>query len=307
MEEGKKAAEIMAINVDMTCDRDCKACEKFFDCELEEKWKVLERGRMLRAKMRMGKIKHKIVVVGGKGGVGKSMLAANMAMALAMKGNRVSILDHDFDGPCIPKMFGVVGKGLRIDEDGIQPVEGLMGVQVISTGLFLKDEQVLTWLHEMRRSATEEFLTHVNYGERDWLVVDLPPGTSSDAVNSMLYIPGVDGAVVVTIPPRVSQIVAKKATLLCQTAKVRVLGIIENMSGLLCPKCGKRHDIFRVGGGEVLSQETGVPFLGRVPIDPKLSYSSDVGEPFVYKYPESAASKSVMEIVERIERAVENG
>lgn len=297
-------AKIAAINIDMTCDRDCKNCEKFFECTMPEKWKVLERGRMIRAKMRMGGIKNKIVVVGGKGGVGKSTLAANLAMAFAMKGNKVSILDHDFDGPCIPKMFGVMDKKLTLTDNGIKPVEGLMGVQVLSTGFFLRDEQVVSWLHDTRRAATEEFLTHVDYGERDWLVVDLPPGTSSDAVNSMLYIPGIDGAVIVTIPPRVSQIVAKKATLLCKKAGVSVVGVIENMSGFVCPDCGQKADILMSGGGESMARELDVPFLGKVPIDPKASYGCDIGEPFVYKFPDSPVSQSVIEIVTKIEEKV---
>ncbi len=252
----------------------------------------------------MAKIKHKIAISAGKGGVGKSLVSANLAMALAMKGRKVSILDQDFDGPCIPKMFGVEGKKLYISERGIVPVVGRMGVQVVSTGSILKDGDVLTWFHDMRRSATEEFLGHVDYGDRDYLIVDLPPGTSSDAVNLMIYIPDLAGTVIVTIPPMVSQIVARRAANMVIKAKFRIFGVIENMSGYVCPECGREMEALQRGGGERLAQELGVPFWGRIPLDPRLSLSSDIGEPFVYKYPDSKASQMVMSITDQIEKMV---
>ncbi|MDP2662529.1 MAG: P-loop NTPase [Dehalococcoidia bacterium] len=293
--------EILAINVDMSCTLRCENCERFFDCRSPSKMDIYQRRRMNQAKGSMSSIKHKVAVVGGKGGVGKSIITSNMGVALAMRGRKVSILDQDFDGATIPRMLGVHGRRLKIGDNGIIPVEGFMGIDVVSMGSILTNEEVLTWFHEMRRSATEEFVCHVNYGERDYLLVDMPPGTSSDAVNLMEYIPDLVGAVVVTIPSEVSQNVARKATLLCKKASVRIFGIIENMSGYVCPKCGERVDIMSAGGGQKLAEEMDVPFLGRIPMDPRLSQCSDEGIPFVYKYPESPAAIDLNRIVDTIE------
>ncbi len=296
-----KTKEILAINVDMSCDKICEMCEKFFGCEAPEKKQMYDRRRMGRARQTMAKIKHKIAVVGGKGGVGKSTVSTNLSAALALRGRRVSILDQDFDGASIPKMLGIIGKRMTLSEDGIIPVEGMLGIQVVSTGSILRDEEILTWFHEMRRNATEEFISHVAYGERDYLIIDLPPGTSSDSVNMMQYIPDLDGAVIVTIPSDVSQNVAKKATLLCFKAGVKVIGVIENMSGFCCPKCGETVNILQSGGGERLAKELNIPFLGRIPLDPNFSASGDDGKPYVVAFPQSPASLVMKQIVDQIE------
>lgn len=293
--------EILAINVDLSCTLRCENCEKFFDCRSSAKLEMYQRRRMARARGVMSNIRHKVAVVGGKGGVGKTIIAVNLAMALAMRGRKVSILDQDFDGATVPKMLGVAGCRLKISDRGIVPVEGLLGIQVVSMGFILASQEVLTWFHDMRRGATEEFLCHVNYGKRDYLLVDMPPGTSSDAVNLMEYLPDLAGAVVVTIPSEVSQNVARKATILCKKGGVRIFGILENMSGYVCPKCGEMVDILRAGGGERLAREMGVPFLGRIPLDPRLSESSDEGQPFVYRYPDSQAARDLNRVVDRIE------
>jgi ATP-binding protein involved in chromosome partitioning len=298
--------EVIKLNIDMRCDFKCESCEKFFDCEKEEKWKIYDRRRMGKAKERMAGIRHKIAVAGGKGGTGKSTFTANLAMAFAMMGYKVSILDQDLDGATIPKMYGVMDKKLKVSKEGIIPVEGLNGVQIVSMGLLQGSEEVITMFHEMRRGTTEEFLSHVVYGERDYLFVDLPPGTSSDAVNLLQYIPDLDGVIIVTVPPRVSQLAARRAALLVLKAKRRLLGIIENMSGMYCPKCGGYYEVMLSGGGEKLAEEVGAPFLGRVPLTKEVSSASDEGIPFVYKYPDNPASLKVMEIARKIQTAVEN-
>ena len=294
--------QIEHFHVDLSCDGQCEACEKFYDCDSPKKTVAYERRRIGRAKKTMAGIKHIIAVLAGKGGVGKSLTSSNLATALAMRGRKVSILDQDFDGPCIPKMLGVLGKKLVIGSKGIIPVEADYGIQVISTGSILKDDAVLTWFHQMRRNATEEFLAHVDYGKRDYLIIDLPPGTSSDSVNIMTFIPNIAGAIVVTIPPIVSQIVARRATRLCQKANIKVFGIVENMSGFVCPNCGNVEDIMQTGGGEQLAKDTNVPFLGKIPLDPKLSESSDIGKPFVAAFPDRPASKAIVTIVDKIEK-----
>jgi ATP-binding protein involved in chromosome partitioning len=299
-----KGKEIIKINVDFECDFKCESCEKFFDCDHPDKMKIYNRRRMALAKKTMANIKKKIAVVGGKGGTGKSTLACNLTMALAMMGYKVSILDQDLDGASIPKMFGVMGKKLQIGPKGIIPVKALNGVEVISMGFVQEKDEVITMFHEMRRGTTEEFLAHVDYGERDYLIVDLPPGTSSDSVNLLQYIPDLDGVVVVTVPPRVSQLAARKATLLAQKAGANVFGIVENMSGYICPNCGEQFDIMLIGGGEKLARDTGVPFLGRIPLHPELSEACDAGIPYVYKYPDNPASKIVREIAKTIDKKI---
>ena len=299
--EGKA---VLKLNIDFGCDFKCESCEKFFDCDHPEKMKIYNRRRMSLAKKTMAKIKHKIAVVGGKGGTGKSTMSCNLAMALAMMGYKVSILDQDLDGASVPKMFGVMDKKLQIGPKGIVPVKALNGVEVISMGFVQEENEVITMFHEMRRGTTEEFLAHVDYGERDYLIIDLPPGTSSDSVNLLQYIPELDGVVVVTVPPRVSQIAARKAILLAQKAGANVLGVVENMSGYICPDCGEQYDIMLSGGGEKLARDTGVPFLCRIPLHPELSEACDAGIPYVYKYPDNPASKIVRELAKTIDEKV---
>lgn len=296
--------QLLEINVDLNCDYKCERCEKFFECGDDLKWKIYGRRRMARAARTMAKIKKKIAVGGGKGGSGKSTMTANLATALAMQGKKVSVLDQDFDGSTIPKLFGTVGKKLKLGDRGLVPVEGLLGIRMVSMGFIQKAGQVVTMFHEMRRGTTEEFLAHVDYGESDYLLIDLPPGTSSDACNLMQYIPDLDGTVIVTVPARVSQIAAKKASLLSLRADVRVLGIIENMSGYIC-ECGEHSEIMQSGGGESLAKDLGVPFLGKVPLHPELSEASDLGVPFVYKYPENPGSKAVMEIARKLDSYID--
>lgn len=297
-----KLRDVIKVNVDLHCDYRCEDCEKFFECTDDKKWEIYKRRRMAKAHETMSKIKHKIAVLAGKGGVGKSTVTANLATALAMKGRRVCVLDHDFDGPCIPKMFGLLGKRLQIGSNGIVPVEALLGMKVVSTGLIMGQDEILTWFHDMRRSATEEFLAHVDYGEQDYLLVDLPPGTSSDTVNLMQYIPDLAGAVLVTVPSEVSQDVARKAALLCIKAGVKVFGVIENMSGTACPRCGEIFYVLQKGGGEKLAEELGVPFFGAIPLDPRLSECADMGVPFVYKYPDTPVAAAYRSVIDNIEK-----
>lgn len=299
------AKEINTLNLDMSCHQDCENCEKYFECTLPQKDMAVASTRMAAARVAMGKIKHKILVIGGKGGVGKSIVTANVATALAMKGKKVSILDQNFDGPAIPKMMGMEGQTMAMSDDGIIPGEGLLGIQVVSMGLILGEDEVLTWFHEMKRGATEEFLSNVVYGERDYLVVDIPAGTSSDTVNALAYIPDLDGALVVTVPSDVSQGVAYRAIKLCETAGIYPFGILENMSGFSCSKCGHKVEMFQTGGGDKLARETNTPFLGGIPLSTMVSQSTNEGTPFVYKYPEIEASKMMMMAADLVDDILE--
>jgi len=260
---------------------------------------------MARAVKKMAQIKHKIPISGGKGGVGKSTVAVNLAAGLALLGRKVAILDQDFDGSTIPKMMGIQGKQkLKLGDRGIIPAQGHLGIKIVSLGLITREDEVITMFHEMRRGTTEEFLANVDYGELDYLIVDLPPGTSSDACNLLQYIPDIDGTITVTIPPVVSQLAARRATILSAKAGCKVLGIIENMSGYICGCCGKEFDYLRQGGGRLLAKELGVPFLGRLPMHPELSQASDEGIPFVIKYPDNPASKAMMDICRILQKEI---
>lgn len=300
------AREIISFNVELKCDHRCEDCERFFDCEDERKFKIYRRRRMGLAVKKMAGIKHKITISGGKGGVGKSTTSINLAVALAMMGRKVTILDQDFDGASIPRMLGIQGvKRLTYGSKGIIPVEDELGLgmHIIAISLIYPDD-VITMFHEMRRGTTEEFLANVDYGERDYLIIDLPPGTSSDACNLLQYIPDLDGTVTVTMPTKVSQLAARKATILSAKAGSPVLGIIENMSGYICGDCNNEFEFMKRGGGEGLAKELDVPFLGWLPMHPEVSRSCDEGVPFVYKYPDNPVSKQLMDIARHLEEIV---
>jgi ATP-binding protein involved in chromosome partitioning len=289
---------IRELQVDMSCSFHCEACEKFFKCKSPEKLKIFERRRMARVMKVMSRIKHKVAICAGKGGVGKSMFTVNFAAILAQRGNSVAVLDQDLDGPCIPKMLGLTDKKMTMGDYGIEPVEGLYGMKVVSLGFVTTDVDIVNWFQEKRRNATEEFLSHVDYGDLDYLVIDLPPGTSSDAVNLMEYIPDLDGMVVVTNPTRISQGVARRATIMAIEAGVNILGIIENMSGFVCPQCGREVDVMEQGGGKMLAEELDVPYLGHIPLDPRASSCSDKGVPYVVEHPDSPASTTTVAAAE---------
>jgi len=300
----EKGREVLRVNVVLQCDHVCENCEMFFDCKDPMKWKIYRRRRMGKALQKMKDIKNIVAVSGGKGGVGKSMVTVNLATAFAMKGYSVGILDQDLDGSTIPKMLGVQGiKKLMMGEKGILPAE-VLGMKIISLALVYPDE-VITLFHEMRRGVTEQFIANADWGSLDYLFIDLPPGTSSDACNLLQYIPNIDGTVTVTAPSEVSLLAARRATLLSAKAGCRVLGIIENMSGYYC-ECGEKIDFLLTGGGEKLAKELGVPLLGRIPFDETASKCGDEGVPFVYKCPDSPASKSVMEIADKLKQILED-
>lgn len=289
-------AEITALNVDVSCTTICEDCEKYFDCQSPVKAEIYSRRRMGKVVEALCLIRHKVAIAGGKGGVGKSSVSSNLALALAERGLRVTILDHDFDGPSIPRMLGVNGKKLRMGKLGIVPVSGHFGVEVVSMGCVNEAESVLTWFHDARRSATEEFLAHVDYGERDFLLIDLPPGTSSDSVNLLQHIPDITGVVLVTVPSAVSQDVARKAGLLCRKAGVEIIAVVENMSGYVCGHCGSEQALLNPGGGAALAKELGVETVIHIPMDPRMSACADGGTCFLTEYGTSPAANRIREL-----------
>ena len=258
---------------------------------------------------RMKKIKHKIAVISGKGGVGKTVTAVNLAIAFAMQGheNRVGLLDADLHGPCVPKMLGMEDKKLKVGPIGAFPAVGPLGVKVASMAFVLAGKEVpVVWRGPLKMRAIQQFLSEVAWGELDFLLIDLPPGTGDEPLSVLKLLPDMDGVVIVTIPSEVSQTVVGKSITFSRQLNVPVIGIIENMSGFVCPDCGKETYIFKSGGGEKVAQDFSVPFLGKIPIDPRVCEASDIGHPFIMEYPDSPASKAFMDIVEKIKTYIQN-
>lgn len=241
-------------------------------------------------------IKNVIAVASGKGGVGKSTVAVNLAVALAEKGASVGLLDADIYGPNIPTMMGVDRlKGAK--DDKILPGEG-HGVKVISIGFMVKPEQALIWRGPMLHSAIKQFIGDVEWGDLDYLIIDLPPGTG-DVQLSLSQTLKLQGGVIVTLPQQVSLDDALRGINMFQELDIPIFGVVENMSYLETPD-GERMDIFGSGGGEKLAKMTGIPFIGSIPIDPQVRIGGDAGMPVVLSHPESPVSQALISIAEKI-------
>ncbi len=266
--------------------------------------RAIEQQKMIAEKMK--NIKYKLVILSGKGGVGKSFVTASLAMALAMKARRVAVFDADIHGPSIPKMLGVHGKRMYALPDGrLLPVDGPLGVKVVSIDFLLEsEEQAVIWRGPLKTAAIRELLAYTEWGDLDYLLVDLPPGTGDEQLTIAQLIPGLTGAIIVTIPSDVARIVVKKAVTFAKKLNIPVIGIIENMAYFECPD-GSRHYIFGKGAGRKIAEEMGVPFLGEIPIDPRISKANDEGKPFFIEYPDSPAAKAFLEIAQRIIEKVE--
>jgi len=268
---------------------------------IEEKRRLIEEQEQI-LKIRMGKIKHKIAVISGKGGVGKSTVTVNLAMAFALHGYRVGILDADIHGPSVPKMLGLSGKRLEVGPPGIFPAIGPLGIRVVSMDFLLPDENTpVIWRGPLKMTAIRQFLSDIVWGNLDLLLIDLPPGTGDEALSVAQLLPEMDGVIIVTIPSEVSQIVVKKAVMFAKRFGLPIIGVIENMSGFICPNCGAKIGIFQSGGGKKISDDLNIPFLGSIPIDQKICEGSDKGMPFIVEHEDSQASKAFMEIVQKIE------
>ncbi len=240
----------------------------------------------------------KLVVMSGKGGVGKSTVAVNLAFALKKKGYKVGLLDCDVHGPSVPKLLGLEDvRGLEAKEGKIKPIE-VQGVKVFSMGFMLPSRDTpVVWRGPIKHKFIEEALNNVDWGEIDYLVIDLPPGTG-DEVISIVQLAKPDGCVVVTTPQSVALEDVRKAINFAIHAGVPVVGVIENMSGLICPHCGKTIEVFGAGGGKKLSAEMAVPFAGSIPLDTTIFKSGEDGKPFVDL--DSPSSKVFEEIVDNI-------
>jgi ATP-binding protein involved in chromosome partitioning len=253
-------------------------------------------------RFRMDKIKHKIAVISGKGGVGKSTVTVNLAAAFALHGKKVGILDADIHGPSVPRLLGLTGQQVKVGPPGAFPVTGPLDMKVISIDFFLSEENTPTiWRGPLKMTAIRQLLSDIVWGELDVLLIDLPPGTGDEPLSVAQLLPEMDGVVIVTMPSDLSRAVVEKAITFARRLNMPIAGIVENMSGFICPHCGYKIDIFQSGGGEKMAKETGVPFLGSIPIDPQVSTDSDKGAPFVIAHPDSAAAKAFVDIVKKVE------
>ena len=250
---------------------------------------------------RMGDIDHKLLVLSGKGGVGKSTVAANLAVSLARAGKRVGLLDVDVHGPSIPKLMGLELHPVQIAGEEIIPVKAGDNLAVMSIGFLLASgKDAVIWRGPRKYHLIRQFLKDVLWGHLDYLVVDSPPGTGDEPLSVAQLVGSPAAAVVVTTPQEVAISDVRRCVSFCNTLSLPVLGIVENMSGLLCPKCGARIDLFKRGGGAALALEMGVPFLGRIPIDTEVVVSGDAGIPLCRDGPQSPAAMAFSDIVQSI-------
>jgi ATP-binding protein involved in chromosome partitioning len=246
-------------------------------------------------------IRHKILVMSNKGGVGKSTVAVNLALGLVHKGMRVGLLDIDVHGPSIPKMLGLEEMALVGNGGKIQPVLYALNLKVVSMAFLLRDrESPVIWRGPLKMGAIRQFLQEVDWGELDFLLIDSPPGTGDEPLSIAQLIKDLDGVIVVTTPQEVALLDSRKAVNFARNLGVPVLGVVENMSGFVCPYCGKRTDLFKTGGGEKAAKEMKVPFLGQIPFELEIVSSGDEGRPFLREEKESKAGEIFSRMVDQI-------
>jgi Mrp family chromosome partitioning ATPase len=264
------------------CEHDisCQDCSDVQKCDQAKK----EAHELQIINKNMENIHHKFMVLSGKGGVGKSSVAVNLATTFVNLGCEVGILDADIHGPNIPKMLGVEHDRLKGSLHGLLPIYTPSLIRVMSIGFFLKQqEEAVIWRGPLKHSLLKQFLSEVYWGALDYLIIDLPPGTGDEALSIAHLLKNVDGAIIVTTPQDVALLDAGKSITFCRELKIPLIGVVENMSGLVCPHCQKEIDLFKVGGGEKIARQMQVPFLGSVPLDPEMVKSTDDGKPFVDK------------------------
>lgn len=252
-------------------------------------------------------IKHKIFVMSGKGGVGKSSVTVNLAAALAQNGHKVGIMDVDIHGPSVPNLLGLKST-IEVDpfDQMLLPAKYNENLSVISMDTLLEDrDQAILWRGPKKASAIRQFLADVKWGNLDYLIIDSPPGTGDEHMTVLKSIPDAK-CVVVTTPQEISLADVRKAVNFLQYTNAEILGIVENMSGLACPNCGMEINLFKKGGGEELAKSHGLAFLGAIPLDPAAVVSADMGQPVVYLNENSPAKKAFLDLSAAIARAADS-
>jgi ATP-binding protein involved in chromosome partitioning len=257
---------------------------------------------------KLSKINQIIVVLSGKGGVGKSTVAVNLALSLALRGHRTGLMDVDIHGPSVPKLLNLTDKWPEVKGEDIIPVTYESDLlKVMSMGFLLQGtEQAVIWRGPLKYGMIKDFIGRVQWGNLDYLVVDCPPGTGDEPLSVAQFLKGKAKAVIVTTPQQVATIDVEKCITFCKQLELPALGIVENMSGFVCPHCGQTVDIFSKGGGELLAARFGIPFLGSIPLDPDIARSGDEEKPYVYFYSKTAAAKVFDDMVEKIVQSEKN-
>jgi len=278
------------------CDANCETCPS-------AQHESAPKGLPPKAKI---DVKHVILVLSGKGGVGKSTVSVNLAFALANQGKNVGLLDLDFHGPNIPKMLGIEDQRPSVLEHTIEPVHVTGNLAVISMAFLLPDTSTpVVWRGPMKMGAIQQFLAEVNWGALDYLVVDLPPGTGDEALTIAQLAPNVRGAVIVTTPQDVAVMDAIKAAKFIEKLELPVIGVVENMSGMICPHCGETINLFSAGGGKKAAEDLGVPFLGAIPLDPEMVKAGDEGRPYILRHADSPTWKAVDVVMHNLVEQIE--
>ena len=253
----------------MACSGNCSSCGEKGSCENEDK----------KLNDVLSKIGKKIMVLSGKGGVGKSSVAGTLAYLLADAGKKVGLLDLDFHGPSQPTLFGATHLRMSATENGLLPLE-VCGVKLVSIGLVMDDpDQAVIWRGPAKIGVLRQLIEDVDWGNLDYLILDFPPGSGDEVLSAAQLIQGDRAAVVVTTPQEMSLADCRKCIDFCKRLEIRVAGIVENMTGFTCPDCGHTHPLFSSGGGEALAQRYGAPLLARLPINPKFMAACDNGDP----------------------------
>jgi len=271
-------------------------CE--FNNETDFKADKNEHNRWLVNK-RMNEIKHKLIIGSNKGGVGKSTVTTNLAIALQESGYSVGLADADLHGPNIPKLLQAENVRLKSTDVGIDPYETSNGLKVASLGFLIEDPNMhIAWRDAVKYDFIIELLGNINWGPLDYLLFDLPPGTGNEQITIIDFIGEVDGAVVVTTPQDLAILDARKMISFSRDSNVPIVGVIENMSTMACPHCDKEIDVFKKGGGKKLAEELVLPYLGSIPLDGDIVANSDSGQPVVLSRPDSTAAKAFMKLAE---------
>lgn len=256
-----------------------------------------------RLKKRMAGIRQKVLVMSGKGGVGKSSVSVNLALEMAARGKKVGILDTDLHGPNVPKMLGIDQEKLVAYEEGIEPYPVNKNLVAVSLAMAGHDmDAPVIWRGPIKIGVIKQFLGDVEWGDLDLLVIDTPPGTGDEPLTVAQTIPELAGAIVVTTPQEVSILDSRKSVNFAKQLNIPMIGVVENMSGFICPTCGTEHNLFGSGGGESAAKEMSVPFLGKIPIDPLLMSAEDTGQHYLSQENTGPAADAIRAVVDRVEQ-----
>lgn len=281
----------------------CSSCGEDGNCSYQKEGKDCGKKTQAPEDLKLAKsldgIKNKIVVLSGKGGVGKSTMAVNIALSLSLAGKKVGLLDVDVHGPSVPRLLGLTGEAAHIERDYIEPVPWSKNLWVMSIGFLLPDRnEAVIWRGPVKAGLIRQFLQDVAWGELDYLVVDCPPGTGDEPLSIMQLLGKEVRSVIVTTPQMLAIDDVRRSITFCKRTESHILGVVENMSGFVCPECGKRHEIFKSGAGERMARDMGVPFLGRIPVEPELARAGDEGFAYIKVYPESETSAIMRQIIQ---------